>query len=480
MIRSRGYRQICILLGCVLLLAGAYRMLAVATHVPVLGYANNYDMVRIQGCFHIWPVGASNPYAKSPAAPLPLYAVDRHIPGGCYVSSELLLVAPAFAYALTQPHHTFSLRVVGCTKAAIWVALVGVVAWLLWRQGDAGAFVFHAALFCVLICDPANTLYLNTFYAESSLLMFCYCALSALYFLGRGHSRRRTLCFLAALILLGMTKQQSLGVAAALALGAICVLAVRRARRETLAVTLVFAAICAAQAVNFARMKNTELANATDTFLGAVLPNAPDRVAALQTLGLPAHCLADIGKTWFSPGVSTSHPCPEVGAVSRARLLKLFLLQPPALVAVTDTGVRRVRPWLLTYLGHVAGKRYAKLADFSLNRLVIAMPDTFWMFLFLAPGIAGSAALLLLREQVITRSFWLLASAMALSMYAVFYSAVFGDGFFELSKHNYLFFNLMLGFYLLAAAYAGSSVTGLLSRWRSSRRFRVARVAAID
>ena len=72
-------------------------------------------------------------------------------------------------------------------------------------------------------------------------------------------------------------------------------------------------------------MHGVRFANATNTFLGAVLTAASDRARALQQLGLPSSRQIAIGSDWFTPGLQQNHPCPEVLEVSRLHLLPLFI-----------------------------------------------------------------------------------------------------------------------------------------------------------
>lgn len=438
-----------------LIAAGMYRMLAIAWHDPVAGYANNYDMVRLQGCFRVWPADTSiEPFASTPVAPLSSYRIDRTVKAPCHYSSELLLLAPAIGWGLLQPDRIFSLQVVGLTKAAVAGLLAAGLALTLVARRNPWAAIAHGLVFALVFADPANSLYLNTFYAEYSALLFFYLAAVLLYLLAAdGKPAWVAPAFVVALLLLGCSKPQHQALPALLLVCSLPAL-LRQRKYRTLVIGLlaVVLVLLFHNADRAGHKSSLRLANATDTFLGAVLPQATDRDAALRWLGLPASCAAHIGKTWYTPGVAEAHPCPEVAAVGRVRLLPLLVTQPSMLYALSRQGIDQLRPWRLNYLGEVGGQQLGRLDAWSLDRHIGALSTSAVTVLFVLPGVY-LAWMLAFRGRGFRgwTGFQQLSCALAGSLYLVFYSSLFGDGLFDFPKHNHLLFSIGGSFYLIAA-----------------------------
>lgn len=462
--RTDSFRWVAV--GCLLLLAvGAARILEVAGHEPAAGYANNFDMVRLQGCVRTWPTEAE-PYQQTPTAPQPFYRIDFTIGGPCHLSSELALLAPAIGWGLFQPDRILPLQAVGLVKAAIFIGVGAAFTLLLLARRDGRAALAHGAIFALVLADPANTLYLNTFYAEFSALLFFYMAAVLLYLVGPDRSPPWLgLAFAAALLLLGLSKPQHQALPALLLLCALPAL-LRRRRRATLAlgVVAVLTTLVFHNIDPLGGKAPIRLANATNALLGAVLPQMEDRAAALRRLGLPAACEAHIGKTWYTAGVAAAHPCPEVAAVPRARWLALFVQQPAAFHALSRAGIERLRPWRLDYLGELAGQSLGRLQAWSLSAPLAALPAPAWAVLWALPGFYLFAALVSIGRGGGWSEGSLLCCALASGFYLVFYSALFGDGFFEFPKHNHLLFSMGASGYLIAMA---AGVHRLSTAWRS-------------
>ena len=163
---------------------GLGRGLAIVVADPVLAVANNYDMIRVQACIGAYPIReASMPlWANSYEAPLERYQFAK-VETLCFVTSEVLFAiaaAPAmWAETYISSDDGFSIRWIGIMKLLGLVLIAGLVsAALLARSPRIAAS--YAAFFAVVVCDPAMLLYLNTFYAEFSVIFFAYLLLSIL------------------------------------------------------------------------------------------------------------------------------------------------------------------------------------------------------------------------------------------------------------------------------------------------------------
>src|SRR4030088_117048 len=84
--------RLALLSATVLLLIGLCRMSQVTFHKPLLGYANNYDFIKISSTLGVWPDEPGVvPTAGHPSAPLSRYRCHG-IRELRYLSSELIFV----------------------------------------------------------------------------------------------------------------------------------------------------------------------------------------------------------------------------------------------------------------------------------------------------------------------------------------------------------------------------------------------------
>ena len=90
----------------------------------------------------------------------------------CYPSSELLFVVPAVLMASTAG--SVSLRLVGATKAFALFAVAFALNVLL--KSRPAWMMLHAGVFAIVICDPMNTLWMNSLYTEFSAMLGVYAA----------------------------------------------------------------------------------------------------------------------------------------------------------------------------------------------------------------------------------------------------------------------------------------------------------------
>ena len=106
---------------------------------------------------------------------------------------------------------TYSIRWLGLTKF-----FVCVLVWLFftfewWRRGPPALALANGLVFPLLLCDPANTIYLSTFYAEFTAVVTLYLIASAiLVYHERPKSIHAMLLLAFAAFALGMSKIQHL------------------------------------------------------------------------------------------------------------------------------------------------------------------------------------------------------------------------------------------------------------------------------
>ena len=88
------------LLALLLMLAGSERLLDVALHNPLLAYANNYDMIRLEACHQVWSADPAIALDRgTPEAPIRFYTRDRHLDTTCFHSSALLFTTAGLGLA---------------------------------------------------------------------------------------------------------------------------------------------------------------------------------------------------------------------------------------------------------------------------------------------------------------------------------------------------------------------------------------------
>jgi hypothetical protein len=171
-------RSLLFALGICLLLA-AWRIGALYLHQPLIALANSYDEVRYSACFDLYPARPAtvSPTQNSPEAPYSRFSFVAGVSPICYWSTELMFQGSAalvFRAQQSAGAETFSVRWIGAFKfialLILWVSFS--IAWL--RRREPWSALANGLLLPLLFADPANTIYLNTFYAEWTALLSLY------------------------------------------------------------------------------------------------------------------------------------------------------------------------------------------------------------------------------------------------------------------------------------------------------------------
>lgn len=456
-------------LTALLLGIGLLRAFVLWQAEPMIGLANNYDMIRVQGCIDAYPVRDASvpPWANSWEAPIARYAFRDDVEPGCFLSSEALFAFAALpwlrAEAARSADGAFSLRVIGGVKLVLLaMAMVGF-SLALHRAGAPGMALANAAIGALVLADPAVTIYLNTMYAEFSALVFAYVALGAIVVaLVRGPPARGwALLAAVALLLACASKVQHLafGLVVFAALAATHAFVQRVPRTLLAAVGVAAAAGLALQAWHLQQPATQSMrqANLTNTVLQAVMGSASDPAAMTARLGLPAHCAAHAGKTWFAPDVQARHPCPELFELDRARILAALLASPPTFLRWLHGGVAKARPWIPALLGKVEGGVSAPVpaAHPSLDAVVSRLPTGVFALLLALPLLAWPAlAGGRLRALPPATAFVLLACPAYAAVSLV--TVILGDGFADVAKQFHLGMTLWLSGWVAIACAASA------------------------
>lgn len=214
----------------------------------------------------------------------------------------------------------------GCVRA---VALIvaAILATTAFRRRSPHGAVACALTFALVLTDATLTLYLNTLYCEFSIALFAFATIVALAWLNLMERWSAASVGATALALLGLgfAKMQTVGLPVSMLAVTFALWAIRgglsKARLPAyltlLAATLV--PIGAASTLPKTGLHGAiRMANATDTWFGAVLPSLAYPDAAVADLGLPRRCAAFVGKTWYDPGMQPPHVqrwnrCPDSG-----------------------------------------------------------------------------------------------------------------------------------------------------------------------
>lgn len=451
---------------------GLLRALLLWSHDPLLAYANSYDQTRYSACFDIYPDRPASvpPEQNSPQAP---YAHYRFIAGGnplCYGSSELAfgalaagLWSTAEAFGADAVH---SVQWLGAIKLAVLVLLSIAFSRAWWRRGDAPAALANAAVLAVLLADPANTLYLNTFYAEWTTVLAAY-ALFAMLLLWHAEppSRARIAALAVAALWLATSKIQHLVLPLALA-GTLVAIDARRERRvgwRALAVLVGALAGLALQVVQLRRdsalMDSIRQYNRADVIFTALLPLADDKPAFLASIGVDPACAVHSGKNaWMLPAMP-EQACPGVLAFGYADQLRVLAVHPGMSARLAGRAVQALSPWLAANIGHVEGRDMGRIPS---TMPTLGTPLASWPWLQLGVLAAPFLALAFARRRSARANDHAMLTVVA--MLATLGVTVLGDGLADTAKQGHLVVNAALAWLIVVAA------STAVRRYRCERR----------
>ncbi|UXI68713.1 hypothetical protein [Tahibacter amnicola] len=456
---DRSHRLVALLLGFAFVL-GFARAVALIGHDPVYAIANSFDQARYTGCFDLFPDRPVpiRPDENSPNAPFEDYRYQANPVKLCYLSTELLPQALANGVyrveAMATGTRTHSVRWMGTLRLVALTALAGWFCRAWWRRGNRFAASANAALFALVLTDPANTMYFNTFYAEATALTVAYALVNGVLLCwNQAPDRRRVLWLALGALLLSLSKIQHLVLPLALAVGVIAFGAWHRRTLPWQGAALLAGAILGAlvQCGQLGRddpmMRSIRSFNRAHVVFTGLLPAVRDPAPVIARLGLPAHCIAYVGKmAWQMPGMPED-VCPGIGQVGRLDVIGELAREPAAAIRYALNGLQALDPWLPKNLGHVEGAILGKLPahHLTLNGVLRdAAPLRYLVFLLPFAGVV-----LALRRG---DGMGLLAVLTATLMAATFTITLLGDGTADVAKQGHLIFNAALAFALVVSA----------------------------
>lgn len=437
-----------------ILILALLKLMTVVFLSPLMGYANNWDFIRQSSCVGVWQfhpeIPKTSKYVDAPVNPL-IFDGEK-LPFFCLKSIDNV-----FPYLATLFHRVgdpIDFRAISFFKVS--ALLAGLFLILVYALNYAQKIAITIAFFLVF-GDMFTLLYINTLYLEFSVIaaLFLLIPMTAILLSSREPPRLPVLIlFLLSILWLGLTKQQYSPLAPVTALTAAFVFWYHWRGYSYAAI---FFMVALAIPLLFAQMNKDigimnaiNFANKTNTYLGAVLPEAQDKEAALVRLGLPNHCLAGVGKTWYTPGMQENHLCPEVKDSSRIRLLGLFFEQPVTLYEPLYMASQQLHPFYPEYLGYLEEpgientRRYQFAKSLNFTRVIGSLGANTGVWLLVSgSALALIAIMVLLGGGVHSATktlyqarfgLWLIALGGSVMFYSVF-SSIFGDGYAEIPRH---------------------------------------------
>jgi len=445
------------------ILLGAFATIAIVRgivlvcHTPLVAIANNYDEIRELACQDLgpWRPGV-NAGVANPPAPFLRYSFQPLSRDACVYTTNLAFTVPiALAWRAAEalngrPAH--SVRRLGELRLAAWFAVAAFATCAFLRRGRPDLAVAHMAWFSLVGMDPANTLYLATFYSEPAAIFGLYLAVVAATAALLKPSATTLLIAALGAFMLGGSKLQHLILPMLLG---VCFLAAgtRASRRAALALVVGGALGCALQVGNQTRdtWMNRDMAmiNRMDYVLTVLLEDTSDRDRVARALALDEGCVSHHGKNVFEIDMPSEKACPNNAEWRKSMMWWLLVSDPVALGRAAMRVPSLLLPWLPQKLGFVEGESYAGLP-----------PSTPSIAPVLGASPAAAGALLLMPWLIVavccTRRDWRIARAFALvcavgssSVCAV---ALLGDGTVDFPKHAQLAPSLALGALLIPFA----------------------------
>jgi hypothetical protein len=445
------------LLGCFVL--GLVRAAPVLLHEPLIALANSYDEVRYSACFDLYPDRPAeiNPTLNSPQAPYAHYTFRETEQPICYWSTEWIGQATAAAFFKIQHavtgQTTYSIRWLGLTKF-----VVCVLVWLFftlewWRRGPPALTLANGLVFPLLLCDPANTIYLSTFYAEFTAVVTLYLIASAILVYHEQPKSIHAMVLLAfAAFALGMSKIQHL-LLPMMCAGTVLIFDYVKTHRSSWRAMSLFVGAAAALLLQVtqlhrdnAAMRDIDMFNRADVAFTGLLPNASDMQKTADIIGLDHDCIRYSGlRAWQLPGYPPQ-VCPSIANVSRARELTALLHDPMMGVRLLSGGVEALNPWLAPGLGTVEGGHFEPLPPwlFTVSD-VFAASAIIRAILLGGPVVAMFVLLLARRRPSGMRRYTVLTVAVMITTLGV---TVLGDGLADVPKQGHLVINAAFAWWI--------------------------------
>lgn len=458
-------RHILNILPWLLISLAFLRMISFASHHPMIGYANQYDMARTSACIGLWPIQKS-PYEAKADSPIRNYISGAVMSDVCYPSTDVFLAdiskslwSLAVSVNMANPAE-FDLRWVGATKIIVLLVAAMMIAFAL--RDRPGIGTIHSLALLLVFADPINTLFFNTLYTEFGAFIGSYLMLGA--FLALGVKQIGSQAYLSIILIMsGMlallfsrTQHVWLPLVLFIIYGFFFLRFEVSRRNGILAVLSVLVTIGYASrlSVNDQLSPGLGKANIVNTVFLTHLPVYPDTSLALRNLGLGPDCETLVFTSWFrNRGYNFDEICPEVFTMPRSRLITALLQQPAALTRMAAFAAYSSTGWRMGSVGEVEGVSYARsenqgfiyasMASWLVESSSFGQYVFFWALPIISGLIAGLVLMVCPIRSLGSNRDYVLTCLMSLvvGMHIITYawaSSLFGDGSSELAKHLHL------------------------------------------
>ena len=330
-------------IGLALVVLGLARAALLVAHDPLVGYANQYDMIRTSACLGLFPdIAKPRRYEATVQGPLPAYRLEAPRADLCYPSTEVAIANTVVFVAQTANwmRGGMKLQWIGYAKLAMLAIAALALAWSLHHSPNAA--LLHGLVVLLVVSDPMVTLWFNTMYTEFSVAWGLYAAIGAICALALSDRAAYLLTAILALALvsLAFSREQYALLAPALTVAAWPWL---WQRSSHLAVSA-FGVALVASIISFALTPRGDLvarANRVDAYMGVLVPATGHPTEAISVLGLPQRCENMVGATWYlRHGENLDEQCPEAYKLESWAFARLAMRQPDTI----PRAVARVLP----------------------------------------------------------------------------------------------------------------------------------------
>jgi hypothetical protein len=373
------------LIACLFLFMGIGRIFSLVTHSPVLGYANNYDMIRLQACHQIWPADRFvNITTGTPTAPLRRYTLEKHVDTPCFPSSELLFTTIGIELGKLKNKVTgeelISIKTIGAVKALFLVITILLASLFFYRRAMYSTLLANALVTLLVLSDPGVTLYMNTFYTEFSAVYFLYLTLIGVVVLAKNHWRLIfSWILLIGLVGLSFSKPQHAPLAFCIA-ALLSLYALTKKQWAAAPLMLLCAALpFIAQAGGWYTPRNESMTRSDNiNLVGSMLgiSHAPEKI--LADLGLPTSCNALAGRNGYDTTLQKTHACPEVDALKTSTAAYVLITHPKLLARMMSNALLQQKNWVFDMYGQVERSRNEPASHYqrTINSSLQQLPDS--------------------------------------------------------------------------------------------------------
>ena len=443
------------LIACLLLFIAIGRIFNLVMHNPVLGYANNYDMIRLQACHQIWPADTIIDITTgTPAAPLRRYTLDKHVETPCFPSSELLFTSIGIELGklknLATGEVLISIKTIGLVKALFLVFTAIFASIYFYRRNLYSAMVANGLVMLLVLSDPGITLYMNTFYTEFSAVYFLYLVLIGVAVLVIEQWRFTcSIPLLAGLLGLGFSKPQHIPLALCIGILLAIYVAIQRQWKIIPALLLCASMPLLLQMSGHFEPRNESMArvnkiNLVGSMLG--ITNNPEHV--LADLALPDSCKILAGRNGYDPEIQKNNICPELKKTGTESIAFALIKNPLLLAKLAQLALQQQKNWVFDMYGQVEHGRTEPASHYqrTIGDTMRLLPDSTFIWLALLSVLIP--VLLLSVDRLKHRkasSLSLYLSLLIVLQWVVLGTAITEGGLMGLGKNIHLYVPLVLG-----------------------------------